>query len=185
MKWWEPVVLTIVLASPLRAGQNTTKGKNVVITRSTAPVPFAAIPTLSVSPSTISFTASNPAGGPVSGSSPLTASITITSTSNNNIWTLTIQTLGSNLTSGSGGTIPVSSIQYTATGLLIAAGGKGSLTVNNPTGILSTGAVQTASGFEGNKTFQAQVQYSMSFTDSWNYDPDTYSQTVVLTLTAP
>jgi len=182
---WLAISFAIMVASRLIGGQGPVKSRRILATGSSSPVPLLATVSLNVSPSAVHFAASNPVGGPVAGDSPLTTSFTLTNTTNKNTWTLTIQALGANLAGTGGGTIPVGAISYTATGSMTAGGGQASLNINNASGVLSTTAVQTASGFEGNKTFQGQVVYTLAFTDNWNYIPDTYTQTVALTLTAP
>ena len=185
MKGWLAIAFSIVVAGQLMGGQGPAKSKKVLVTGSSAPTPFLATVTLNVSPSAVNFAASNPIGGPVAGDSPLTTSFTLTNTTNNATWTLTMQALGAKLVGTTGDTIPVGAISYTATGSMLAGGGKASLNIDNASGVLSTTAVQTASGKEGNKTFQGQVTYTLAFTDNWSYVPTTYTQTVALTLTAP
>lgn len=166
-------------------GQGPPKRRRIIVAGSSSPTPLIATVSLNVTPPAVHFNASNPLGGPVSGDGPLTASFTLTNTTNASTWTLTIETLGPNLLATSGDTIPVGAISYSATGSMLAGGGKASLNITNLSGVLSDTAVQTASGFEGNKTFQGQVIYTFAFTNNWNYVATSYSQTIALTVTAP
>ena len=182
---WLAAAFSVMAAAQLLGGQGQAKGKIIPVTGPLGPRAMVATVSMNLSTSSVHFAASNPLGGSVAGNSPLTASFTLTNTTYYRTWTLTIQAQGANLVGTTGATIAVGAISYTATGSVVSTGGGGTLTINNASGALSTTAVQTASGREGTAPFQGQVVYTFAFTDSWNYIPDTYSQTVVLTVTAP
>lgn len=137
-----------------------------------------------VAPGLVTFQGTNPSTTPVvAGSSPVQADITITGPRPTHTWTLTVAAQGPTLNSGAA-TIPVSAMTWTSTGQVLAGTG----TVNAVAGpqTLSTANNLVASGSEGGRDpFQARVTVSFSFTDSWSYSVDTYSQTVLFTLTAP
>ena len=126
-------------------------------------VAAGAVGTITASPSTITFTATDPDLGSVSGSSPATVSWTVSGGNNNNNWTLTVQAVG---TSFSGcGTVPASAVTVACSSATVS-GGSG-------TGVcsgafqLSTVPQQAAGGNEGNgsRSYTATLNYTL--VDSW------------------
>jgi hypothetical protein len=147
--------------------------------------PMAAAPqagnfTLTVSPATISFSATNPATVPVvAGSATATASWSIYSYGNN--WTLKVQAASSTFTNCS--TVPVSAVTVSCSSVSVSGSGNSkSCAASFP---LSTTAQTVASGSEG--TFSLNYSATISFTlaDNWKYIAETSPAcTISLTYTA-
>jgi hypothetical protein len=135
---------------------------------------------VSATPSTISFTATDPDSGAVSGSSAATISWTTTGGSPSQTWTLTVQAASSSFASCS--TVPASAV--TATCTTVTEGKPGSC---GSAVTLSTVAQQVASGKEDNAS-PASYSVAISFTlaDSWSYIANpSCSISLTYTVTAP
>ena len=119
---------------------------------------------LTATPGTISFSATNPLGGAVTGSSAATLSWLVAN-QNNNIWTLSVQALASSFTSCA--TVPVTAVTATCVAASVS-GSKGSATCATSF-TLSTVANQIANGTQanGNQTYTVQINYTLA--ESWRY----------------
>ena len=119
---------------------------------------------VSASPTTISFTSTDPSLGTVSGSSAATISWTASGGSSSNTWTLSVQASGA--TFASCATVPTSAVTATCTGVTGGSGGACGASVP-----LSTAAHQVASGNEANGAAAKSYSVTLNFTlaDSWSY----------------
>lgn len=116
-------------------------------------------------PSAIYFTAANPDGGPVSGSSTATLSWSVAGGSTLQNWTVSVQATASSFTGCS--TVPVSAVNVScATAAVNGGGGTGSC---GGSFSLSTVAQQVAGGAEGDGLQDYTVQVNYSLADSWRY----------------
>lgn len=141
-----------------------------------APGPLASVASVTASPGTISFTATDPDLGSVSGSSASTVSWTTSSGSSSNTWTLQVQ--GSAATFGNCPTVPASAVTVTCTS--VTGGSSGACNASFP---LSTTGQQVAAGQESSGTNKAySVTINFTLADSWAYIAKT-SPACTLTLT--
>ena len=179
------MLMAVLLASPLY-GEVTGKKRAVVVPGVSLFEPMATGATLTLNPATtVTFPTSDPLT-PVTAT--MTATLNLTTPSGANSWTLSIEALGANLT-GTYGTIPIGQISWTVTACKVL-GGTGTCVPVAGSHALTISYVQTASGRErigGSNTvhFVAEVDFTFTFTDNWNYSADTYSQSVQLYVNAP
>jgi hypothetical protein len=139
-------------------------------------VTFATVGLVSVSPGTISFTASNPDGGPVSGSAPATVSWQVSGGSHLQTWSLSLQAAASTLANCP--TIPVSAIQVRcSTASVSGGGGSGTCGGSLP---LSTTLQQAAGGSQGDNSNSYTVYLTFTLNESWHY---TANSSCTLTIT--
>jgi hypothetical protein len=126
---------------------------------------------LSVSPTVVTFPNSDPDTVPV-----LTASLQVTyrvrQNTVNRPWTMTILANG-HLVAGAA-TVDISNVSWVATPSPPFQSGVLSRTVAQP---IASGVGNVASSTQGQITFR--------LTNSWDYDAGLYTQTIVLTLSAP
>jgi hypothetical protein len=119
--------------------------------------------TVSATPGTISFTATDPDLGAVSGSSAATISWTTSSGSPSQTWTLTVQAASSSFASCS--TVPASAVTATCTSVVEGKSGNCGSAVT-----LSTVPQQVASGKEDNASNTPYtVTISFTLADSWSF----------------
>lgn len=122
-----------------------------------------ALSAISASPSTISFTATDPDLGSVAGSSAATISWMTSGGNKNSTWTLAVRASAASFTNCA--TVPTSPVKATCTG--VSGGSSGSC--GGPVS-LSTGAQQIATGKESNGANKAySVTLNFTLTDSWSY----------------
>jgi hypothetical protein len=135
---------------------------------------------ISATPSTISFTSTDPDLLTVSGNSAATINWTTSNGSPSQTWTLTVQATSSSFASCS--TVPASAVTATCTG--VTEGKSGSCSAAFP---LSTVAQQVASGKEDNATNAPYtVTLNFTLTDSWSYIANpSCSLTLTYIVTAP
>ena len=128
------------------------------------PSPDAGNFTLTVSPATITFSATNPTSLPVvSGSS--TAAASWTSLSSGNNWSLTVQATSTSFTNCP--TVPVSAVTVTCSAASVTGlGGSAACAGAFP---LSTGTQTVASGSEGILSWGYSVTITFTLADSWKY----------------
>ena len=141
--------------------------KSVLAIFATVQVCFGANPSgFIASPSTVTFTASDPDLSPISG-----PAVTLTWTGSGGTaaktWTLSVQSTASTLTNcprtpASAVTVRCASGTVTGTGGTVACGG---------TVPLSTTSTQIASGNQGQGVQNYTVHLTMTFADSWQYAP--------------
>lgn len=136
--------------------------------RCSLPLPGLALGTISsltASPGTISFSASNPAAGVVSGSSSATLQWTVQSGSHLQTWTVSVQA-GSSTFSGCT-TVPITAVSAACSSASVGGGGgTGTCSGSFP---LSTVAQQLAAGAEGDGTQTYSVQTNYTLAESWRY----------------
>ncbi|HUQ94019.1 MAG TPA: hypothetical protein VM120_20230 [Bryobacteraceae bacterium] len=139
---------------------------------------FGTINSLMATPGTISFPATNPNAGVVSGSSSATISWTVQNGSPLQSWTISVQASASTFTGCS--TVPVSAVSVACASASVGGGGGtgscgGAMT-------LSTVAQQVAAGVEGDGTQSYLVLINYTLAESWRYVANS-SCTLTLTYT--
>lgn len=165
------VIATTLAAGQAKGGQKSTAPATGTGTRS-AKALF--ITGMTVTPSTINFSATDPDLGLVAGSAASTVSFTLWFGSASN-WTLTISSSTSTFSGCT--TIPASAITATCTAGTASQGSA----VCSAAGPLSTTGIQVASGAQGTiANFTVTVNFTLS--DSWKYIAQT-SPTCPLSLT--
>jgi hypothetical protein len=128
-------------------------------------IALSTVGVVTVSPSNISFTASNPDGGAVSASSPATLSWQVLSGSHLQTWNVSLQ--ASSSTFSNCPTIPVSAVQVRcSTASVSGGGGSGSCGGSFP---LSTTLQQAAGGVQGDNTNTYTVYLTFTLAESWRY----------------
>jgi hypothetical protein len=156
----------------------------VVVLIAAAPLMATAATTVNLSTSGgVAFPAGNPSLQPItSASNSLIATVTIDGAKSGSTWNLAIRGASSNFVGPSGTPIPVSNVRWSASATVLD--GKGTASVSSGQN-LSTSNVVVVSGLEGSKSpFIVQVIFTLTITNSWTYDVDTYLQNLVLTATA-
>lgn len=137
---------------------------------------MATIGSLSASPGTISFQASNPDAGIVSGSAPGNLTWMLLAGSQLQNWTLSVQS-GSSTFVGCP-TIPISAVRVNCSSATVSGGGgAGGCSGSFP---LSTTPQQIAGGTQGDGTNSYSVLMNFTLDESWRYIADS---TCTLTLT--
>jgi len=126
---------------------------------------FGTVGSLLASPSSVSFLASNPDAGVVSGSSPASLSWSILSGSHTNNWTLSVQADTSSFTGCP--YIPVSAVQVSCSSASV--GGTGGTGSCGGSFALGTTAQQVAGGAEADGTNSYLVSASFTLAESWQY----------------
>jgi hypothetical protein len=126
---------------------------------------FGTITGLSAIPSTISFSAANPDGGFVFGSSVATLNWSVQSGSTLQPWTVSVQS-GSPTFAGCA-TVPVSAVSVACESASVGGGGGTGLCGGTFT--LSTSAQQIAGGAQGNGTQSYTVRVNYMLAESWRY----------------
>jgi hypothetical protein len=128
-------------------------------------VAFGTLGAVSATPGTISFQASNPDGGPVSGSYPGSLTWMVLSGSHLQNWTLSVQAGSSTFTGCP--TIPISAIHVNCGSASVSGGsGTGACSGSFP---LSAAAQQVAAGAEGDGTKSYSVSINFTLAESWRY----------------
>lgn len=136
--------------------------------------------TLTVTPATITFTATNPATAPlVAGSTSASATWTVLSGGNN--WNLTVQASAPTFTNCA--TVPISAVKVSCASATVGSLG-GSAACSAPFQ-LSTAPTQAAGGAEGALAYNYSVTLNFTLADSWKYIAETSPAcTLNLTYTA-
>jgi hypothetical protein len=132
----------------------------------------------------VTFSAGNPSLQPITpAATSLVATVTINGAKASDTWNLKVRGLSSDFTGATGTPIPISNVQWTASAAVL--GGAGNATVSAGSHTLSTTDIVVVSGTQGNKSpFIIQVTFTLTITNSWTYDADTFLQNLVLTATA-
>ena len=126
---------------------------------------FGTLGSVSATPGTISFQATNPDLATVSGSSPASLTWIVLSGSHLQNWTLSVQA-GSSAFVG-GPTIPISAVRVNCSTATVSGGaGTGACSGSFP---LSTIAQQIAGGAEGDGTNSYSVSLNFTLAESWRY----------------
>jgi hypothetical protein len=137
---------------------------------------------LSASPGTISFQASNPELGLVSGSSPGSLAWIVLSGSHAQNWSVSVQAGSSSFVGCA--TIPISAIRVTCSVATVSGGaGTGACSSSFP---LSTTPQQVAGGSEGTGTNSYSVSMNFTLAESWRYVANSACTiTITYTVNAP
>jgi hypothetical protein len=145
-------------------------------------IAWGTLGSLSASPGTISFQASNPDLGTVSGSSPGSLTWMVLSGSHLQNWTLSLQAGSSTFTGCP--TIPVSAIQVSCSSAHVSGGGgTGACSGSFP---LSTTLQQSAGGLEGDGTNSYSISLNFTLAESWRYIANpSCTITITYTVNAP
>lgn len=139
--------------------------------------------TLTVSPATITFSATNPNTLPVvTGSSAATATWWASGSGNTHTWTLKVQAAASTFAHCS--TVPVSAVTVTCSSASVTAG-YGATAGCAGAFPLSTTAQTVASGSDATSTLHYSATISFTLADNWKYIAETSPAcTISLTYTA-
>jgi len=159
MSGWLPIVVLLASAS----GQTVLPGpQSRAVPMVQAPAPLAAF-TLTVTPSVITFSATDPDSPTVAGSAP--ASATWRTSGVFGTWTLSVQSTAATFQGCA--TVPVSAVRVSCTSASNSAlFGSGSC---SSAFALSTSSQVIASGGEGLSTGNYAVTLTFTLTDSWKY----------------
>ena len=126
---------------------------------------FGVVVSVSATPSTISFQATNPDQGIVAGSSPGSLTWTVLGGTHLQNWTLSVQAASSSFAGCP--TIPVSAVQVNCgTAGVSGGGGTGACSGSFP---LSTTATQIAGGAQGDLINSYTVSVNFTLAESWRY----------------
>lgn len=127
-------------------------------------VAFGTVGFVSALPASLSFQASNPDAGAVSGSSPSSLSFSVLSGSHANNWTLSVQADSSSFDGCP--TIPVAAVQVSCGTTSVGTGGTGTCSGSFP---LSTSLQQVAGGAQADGTNTYTVSINFTLAESWRY----------------
>ena len=127
-------------------------------------ISLGTVNSLLASPSSISFQASNPNGGVVSGSSPASLSWAIPDGSNLKTWTLSVQADSSTFSGCP--SIPISAVVVSCGS---ASGGGGATGTCSGSFPLSTTPQQIAGGAQGDAANSYFVSANFTLAESWHY----------------
>jgi hypothetical protein len=142
--------------------------------------PLSPTVTVTATPTTISFTGTNPATAPlVAGSAQAVVTWSYNGT-HLNPWNLTVSALSTPFTGCS--TVPISAVTVTCSSATLTGNGAGGAAGCSPASKLSTAATQVASGTQNSNTGTYTVNLTFALADSWNYIATT-GQACSLTLT--
>jgi hypothetical protein len=129
---------------------------------------FGTLGSVSATPGAVSFQATNPDAGTVSGSSQGSLTWMVLSGSHLQNWTLSVQAGSTAFVSCP--TIPVSAVKVNcSTAMVSGGGGTGACSGSLP---LSTSLQQIAAGAEGDGTNSYSVSINFTLAESWRYVPD-------------
>jgi len=159
--------IIIILAAVLASGTGLARvsSRHAGLRPSSVRLALGTLGSVSASPGTISFQASNPDLGTVSGSSPASLNWMVLGGSHLQNWTLSVQA-GSSSFSGCP-TIPISSVRVNCGAASVSGGnGTGACSGSFP---LSTTAHQIAGGAEGDGTNSYSVSINFTLAESWRY----------------
>jgi len=172
-----PLVM-MLMATSLLAGQATKSGQKTAFSLQAL---ATSVTSMTATPSTISFSATDPDLGPYSGNSAATVVFALSGGKTTKAWSVTV-TAGTSTFSGCT-TIPTSSVKASCASVAVnnSSGTAGTGTCS-AAGTLSTTALTVATGKEGSLTDTYTITINFLFTDSWTYIAKT-SPTCPLTLT--
>jgi len=143
-------------------------------------LPFSVTGSVTVTPSTITFSSPDPDTTPVSGNT--TATVRWSMNGGATAWSLRVNASGSSFASCP--SVPMSAIKFTCSSATPGGGSTPNATCSSGTFTLSTSPQTIASGTrEGNGSAPFTVVVAFTFTDAWNY-PASSSCTLSLTYTA-
>ena len=175
--WTAWIIAALLGAGP--AGSGTVKGHTTAGRAAARLRPLATVSNLAVSPTSITFTATDPDLGTVVGPA-TTVTWHATNQDNGKTWTLKVAASAS--TFAGCATVPASAVTVKCSSASVTAGGTG--ICGGAVG-LSTSSQQLASGHEGNSDANYTVNLSFTLADSWKYiATQTPSCTLTLTYTA-
>jgi hypothetical protein len=167
----------VILAAVLASGTGLARVRiHAGLRPSSLRLALGTLGSISASPGTISFQATNPDLGAVSGSAPGSLTWMVQSGSHLQNWTLSVQA-GSSAFVGCP-TIPISAVHVNCGSASVSGGnGTGACSGSFP---LSTSAQQVAGGLEGDDTNTYSVLINFTLAESWRYAA---SSACILTLT--
>ena len=140
---------------------------------------FAITGSVTVVPSTITFTSPDPDTTPVNGNT--TATTTWSMNGGTNTWTLGVNAAAASFASCP--LVPLSAVHFTCSSAAKGSGANASATCTSGTFTLSTSPQTIASGKQGSGTSPFTVVVAFTFTDAWQY-PANSSCSLNLTYTA-
>ncbi len=170
------VAIALVIGSGLAHGKDE-KSRRAFAVTDLPPIYAATLSTITATPATISFSATDPDLGSVAGSTTSTVTWSLTGGNKNQSWTLTVQAGGASFTGCA--TAPAAAVTVTCASASVS-GGNGTGSCNGPF-TLSTSPQQVAGGFEG-QNYTVTINFTL--TDRWRYiAATTPSCTLTLTYT--
>jgi|SRR5208282_2356413 len=177
------VLMTAVMAPSMMHAQARTaaKTRTAVAPGTQATVQATSVTTMTATPATINFSATDPDLGSVTGSSAATVTISLKGQSIANNWTLGIKAGAATFTGCA--TVPASAVTATCSSVVVSGttGIAGTGACGGAVG-LSTTSTTVASGKEGSAKDTYTVTINFTLTDSWQYIAAT-APTCPLTLT--
>jgi hypothetical protein len=181
-----PFMIAITMAAVFSHGQAKP------VTRKTAAAVRPAgvtVYNMSASPSSISFTSTDPDLGTVAGSAAATVTFSMFFGTASNTWTLSVSSASSTFTGGSCTTIPASAITATCSSVSDSSfGGTAATGACGAAAKLSTTGKTIVSGSEGTIFDTLTVTVNFTLSDSWAYiaaTSPTCPLSITYTLNAP
>ncbi len=174
------MIVVLLFAQVIVRGDNKQK-RVATVSTTRSPAALTTIALFNVTPSNISFSATDPDFPTVAGSAPSTATFNLLGGAPSRIWTLSVQASGSTFSGCT--TVPVSAVTVTCSSAVVSnvGGSTGSATCS-PSASLSTTPQQVASGKEGTAGDFYTITTNFTLTDSWKYIAAT-TPTCPITLT--
>lgn len=170
----------VMFACTLQLAPGQQKSKPIVPAANKLLPQATMLTAVTASPSTITFTATDPDLGGVGGSSAATVGWSLSGGSSSSTWNLSVQ--ASSATFASCSTVPTSAVTVACTGVSGGTGGTCAAAVP-----LSTNPQQVASGYEHNGSASKPYSVTLNFTltDSWSYIANSCTLTLTYTVNAP
>lgn len=159
----QPLIWVVLLLQSWAWGAD--KKPRPVLPAAPVPPPTSTVGTVTASPATIGFQASDPDLVAVAGSAPATITWNVTGGSSGRNWTLTVQADAASFLGC--GQLPVSAATVACSSASVSGGGgSGTCSAAFP---LSAGPQQVAGGLQGNGNRTYTVTINFSLADSWRY----------------
>ena len=153
----------LILAAVMAANAGPVAQKASRVPAASSEAPMASVYTVTVTPGSVSFSATDPDLGVVTASPPTTVSWR-NNGNRQRTWSLRVASLSSGF--GSCPNLPVSAVTVQCTGVTAGGNATGAC---GPAITLSTTPQTVASGRESNQTVTYTVTLNLSLTESWRY----------------
>jgi hypothetical protein len=161
------LLMALMMVAVLGCGQTKAPAKTAAVNRTQAAVYINA---LTASPSSISFSSTDPDLGAVSGSAAASVTFGLLLGTATNTWTVSVSAATSTFTGGTCTTIPASAITVTCASVAVNNyGGTAGTGACAASSTLSTTGKTAASGGEGNFYDTFTITLNLTLTDSWAY----------------
>ena len=160
------LVMALTMAAVLGCGQAKPAARTAAVNRGAAAV---TINSMSASPGSISFSATDPDLGAVTGSAAATITFGLFFGTTTNTWTVNVSAATSTFTGGTCTTIPASAITVKCTSVGVTGAGTLGTGACTASSTLSTTGKTVASGREGSLFSTFTVTLNLTLSDSWQY----------------